>query len=166
MKPITFSRVINKRTFIALSFSIMLQSKFAIVYYSIAALAIILFVTAYGFDNAFISYVVFGLTSLMLFFPFRALLLSSSRYKNAPSANEPILYTITDDGIEINGTNYITKLLWTGILKITENSKWVFMWYSKSRFVFFQKDLVTDEQLQEIKSTFRENRKRSLNQIP
>lgn len=160
MQPITFSTRLDKKSFIALSLTTMINSRFAKVYYSIALLSIFLFVVYYGFANEFINSLVAGLVVLMLFFPFRVLLLSSSRYKNAPSAGEPIFWTINDDGIEWKGKNSSSKLSWAGVLKITESKKWVYMWYSKTKFVFFNREMLTAEQLHETKSVWQAHKRK------
>jgi hypothetical protein len=139
----------------------MFQSTFIRIIYAICILVVFFIIACYGLSDIWSKTCVAVIVAAMLLYAFRIFLFANYKYKSTPLAKEESFWKIDEKGIETKATSYSSTILWNAIIKITESKSWVFIWYSKSRFLYFQKDLVTSEELRTIKTAFFEARKKA-----
>ena len=84
----------------------------------------------------------------------RVYLYARNIYKTTANAGEETFWTINETGIEKKTNSSLSQSAWTNIYKISDNKKWVFIYFNKLTFHCFPKSLISENDFVEIKKMF------------
>jgi hypothetical protein len=114
--------------------------------------------TSLVFNNGFID---FDTTGPIIFFAvviigthLRILVKARGRYNTTPIVGQEIFWMMDDNGIERKNDSFFSQVGWNTIYKIKNDEKWVLIYANKASVTYFPKELISDEELREIKKAF------------
>jgi len=151
MNTITFSYKLDYKSYLKVCFRQLYKSWIVWFCY----LCLFLLLTSAIFDNGLTSFdptiaiiiVAIIIAVIHLRFYGRAKI----RYKTTAMAGEETFWKMDENGIEKKSTSSFSTMGWNNVYKITNDKKWIFIFYNKSVCTGFPKNLLSETQLKEIK---------------
>lgn len=159
MTPVTFSKQIDYKTYMRLALRISFNSWTVRIIYIICFVAMFISLTYSEIPPNGVTFLVLLSVGIMFIIPLRAYGLAANRYKSSPHAGEKSFWKIDENGIEIKSSVSVTQIKWDMVIRITSTKHWIFIWYSNSQYSYLPKDIITSDELREIKKMFFSNKK-------
>lgn len=101
-----------------------------------------------------------GLGLFLLLAPILILFISIVQFNSNPANKEAILYTFSNQGVEIKGNSYLSKLDWIYFMKQKEIGQYLILYHSKKFGSYIDKTMLTDAQIEFIKFKINGNTKK------
>ncbi|MEO5777653.1 MAG: YcxB family protein [Flavobacterium sp.] len=103
-------------------------------------------------ENYEIPYYEFLIGAFIVFAPLLIVLISVNQFNSNPSFRNDIKYTFGENGLLVEGTTFKAEYLWAHIIKQKEIGKFIILYHTKKMGNFIDKEKLTLNQLDFIKS--------------
>ena len=158
MEPIIFSSIVEHKEYLILTFLQYFQNVVIWFIYIICFYCIYnsLSTDTFSQNNELI---IIASIMVMILIPTRAFFRIRNAYKTNPASGIDIHWTITESSVSFSQGSVSSQVGWDRITKITDNKKWIMLWYGKRPALNFQKRFLSVAQTNDFKKIIHQMRK-------